>query len=153
MKRLVPLILMALAGGCAALNVGWYKPGVSQQEFAQDKYQCMASSQMNVSQASVNGSATPSYGSINGGAAAYTTTNTPLFSACMQARGYVWTNQAAVQQYEASQSSYEPVTTPATVRPAQSAGSSAAAGDAYYACMKRHHWDDNAEETCQRYSN
>jgi hypothetical protein len=101
MKSLVPLVVTALAG-CAALNLGWYKPGVSQQEFAQDKYQCIGSSQTNVSQAAVNVSATPYYGSVNGGAASYTTTNMPLFSACMQARGYVWTNQAAVEKYEAS---------------------------------------------------
>lgn len=27
----------------------------------------------------------------------------PLFQACMQARGYVWTSQAQVEKYEASQ--------------------------------------------------
>lgn len=118
-------ILLALTG-CAALNFGWYKPGVSQQEFAQDKFACMNGSQMQVSTSNVNGTGSTYYGggdvtcntygsttncsggggysqpgSISGSSASYTTTNMPLFQACMQARGYVWTNQAQVEKYEA----------------------------------------------------
>lgn len=137
MKRLVPLIATALAG-CAALNVGWYKPGGSPQEFAQDKYECMSSSQMNVSQAAVNGSANPYYGSVNGAANSYTTTNTPLFQACMQARGYVWTNQAAVEKYEAAQNSnYQPPPHQSTAAYTQS---DHASSEAWYNCMKDHQW-------------
>jgi hypothetical protein len=77
------------------MNFGWYKPGISQQEFAEDKYECMSKSQMEASGAYVN-----AYG---GAASSQTTTNMPLFQACMQARGYVWTNQAEVEKYEAAQ--------------------------------------------------
>jgi hypothetical protein len=88
------VVLWALAA-CAALQVGWYKPGMTQQEFAQDKYECMSASQMQASSAYVNAYA----GAANSG----TTTNMPLFQACLEARGYVWTNRAAVDRYEASQ--------------------------------------------------
>jgi hypothetical protein len=151
MKALV-FPIGAMLVGCAALNAVWYKPGGTQQEFARDRYECMASSQMSVSQAAVNGSATPAYGSVNGAASSYTTTNEPLFSACMQARGYVWTNQATVQKYEASQSNYQPAGS-APERPAvvstQSA-KSAASEKAYEECMKRYNWADSADAKCQR---
>jgi hypothetical protein len=126
-KLLCVLISLGLTG-CATLNVGWYKPGVSQQEFAQDQFDCMNGSQMQVSTANVNGTGATysgggnttcnTYGSttncssgggysqpgyISGSSASYTTTNMPLFQACMRARGYAWTNQAAVSRYEADQ--------------------------------------------------
>src|ERR1700749_1679143 len=99
MKRTVPTGLAILSVGCAALNLGWYKPGVSQQDFAQDRYECMASSQMNVS-------------------------------------------QAAVEKYEAAQSSHYQPTSRASYEPSQS-GKSSASGDAYYDCMKKHQWADS----------
>jgi hypothetical protein len=154
MKSLIPLIITPLAlAGCAALNVGWYKPGMSQQEFAQDRYECMASSQMQVSGAAVNGSATPYYGQVNGAASSYTTTNNPLFSACMQARGYVWTNQAAVEKYEASQNNYQPPPAPyraPATTPTRSSKSDPGT-DAWYDCMKQHNWSDAALNVCERY--
>jgi hypothetical protein len=112
------------------MNFGWYKPGVSQQEFAQDKFACMNGSQMQVSASNVNGTGSTYYdggnvtcntygsttncsggggysqpGYVSGSSASYTTTNQPLFQACMQARGYVWTNETAVNNYEGGQRS------------------------------------------------
>jgi hypothetical protein len=110
------------------LNMGWYKPGGSQEEFAQDQFACMNGSQMQVSTSNVNGRG-PTYfgdgsttcntygsttncssgggysqpGYVSGSSASYTTTNMPLFQACMRAHGYVWTNQAEVERYEANQ--------------------------------------------------
>lgn len=78
--------------GCAALQMGWYKPGASQSDFAQDKYACMENSQEHVSGAYVN-----PYG---GAASSGTITNIPLFQACMEARGYVWTSMAQVDAIE-----------------------------------------------------
>lgn len=104
MKQTTVLIASSLLVGCAGLDLskrGWYKPDMSQ--FAQDRYECMANSQMQVSGAAVNGTATPYYGQVNGAANSYTTTNTPLFSACMQAHGYVFTTQKQVNEYEGSQ--------------------------------------------------
>jgi hypothetical protein len=120
-------IVLALTG-CADMNMGWYKPGVSQQQFAQDKFACMNGAQMQVSTSNVNGTGSSYYGNnnvscntfgsttncsggggysqpgqITGSSASYATTNMPLFQACMQARGYAWTSQAQVQKYEASQ--------------------------------------------------
>ena len=103
MKHAIVLIAWIPLAGCAGLDLsqrGWYKPDMSQ--FAQDRYECMANSQMQVSQAGVNGTATPYYGQVNGAANSYTTTNTPLFSACMQAHGYVFTTQKQVSKYEAT---------------------------------------------------
>jgi hypothetical protein len=127
MKLFCVLISLILTG-CAALNAGWYKPGASQQEFAQDQFVCMSGSQMQVSTSNVNGTGATYYGaqnttcntygsttncstgggysqpgSVSGSSASYTTTNMPLLQACMRAKGYVWTNQAEVQRYEASQ--------------------------------------------------
>ena len=126
MKAPLFAIILALTG-CASLNFGWYKPGVSQQEFAQDKYACMSSSQMQYSQSTVQGTGGTYYGggsttcnaygnavnctgdggystpaSVNGQSSSGVTTNVPLFQACMQARGYVWTYQAEVERYEAA---------------------------------------------------
>jgi hypothetical protein len=82
---LVGIAYAALLGGCADMQPGeptWYKPGGTQQAFAEDKYQCMSNSQMEVSGAVVN---------ANGGVASSgATTNTPLFKSCMEARGYVF---------------------------------------------------------------
>lgn len=127
MKLFFVLISLVLTG-CAELNAGWYKPGGSQQDFAQDQYGCMSGSQMQVSTSNVNGTGSTYYGatnttcntygsttncssgggysqpgSVSGSSASYATTNMPLFQACMRAHGYVWTNQAEVQRYEASQ--------------------------------------------------
>lgn len=122
------LAIVLVLTGCADMNMGWYKPGVTAQHFAQDKFACMNGAQMQVSTSNVNGTGSTyngggnvtcnSYGSttncsggggysqpgqITGSSASYVTTNTPLFQACMQARGYAWTSQAQVQKYEASQ--------------------------------------------------
>jgi hypothetical protein len=105
MKQAIVLIVSMLLVSCAGIDLsprGWYKPDMSQS--AQDRYECMANSQMQVSQAGVNGTATPYYGQVDGAANSYTTTNTPLFSACMQAHGYVFTTQKRVNEYEATQS-------------------------------------------------
>ena len=127
MKLCCVLISLVLTG-CAALNARWYKPGASQQEFAQDQFGCMSGSQMQVSTTNVNGTGSTYYGAgnttcntygsttncssgggysqpgyVSGSSASYTTTNMPLFQACMRAQGYVWTNQADVERYEANQ--------------------------------------------------
>ena len=127
MKLFCVLISLVL-NGCAVLNAGWYKPGASQQEFAQDQFGCMSGSQMQVSTTNVNGTGSTYYGAenttcntygsttncssgggysqpghVSGSSASYTTTNMPLFQACMRAHGYVWTNQADVERYEANQ--------------------------------------------------
>ncbi len=88
---LIALSTFALCA-CAALQMGWYKPGASEADFAQDKYSCMESSQERVSGAYVN-----PYG---GAASSGTTTNIPLFQACMEARGYTWTSRAEVNNLE-----------------------------------------------------
>jgi hypothetical protein len=126
--KLFCVLLSFVLTGCAVLNAGWYKPGASQQEFAQDQFGCMSGSQMQVSTTNVNGTGSTYYGAenttcntygsttncssgggytqpgyVSGSSASYTTTNMPLFQACMRARGYVWTNQADVERYEANQ--------------------------------------------------
>ena len=121
------VVTMTLTG-CAALNMGWYKPGVTAQQFSQDKFSCMSASQMQVHTSGVSAVGSAYYGGNNvtcntfgtmttcsggsgysqpsyvaGSSASYVTTNLPLFRACMQARGYVWTSQAQVAQFESTQ--------------------------------------------------
>lgn len=86
MRHILSLFVIAAFSGCASLNKGWYQPGVSQQDLADDKYECMSKSQMQVNSG------------YAGAASSGTTPNMPLFQACMQARGYVWTNRAAVEK-------------------------------------------------------
>ncbi len=91
-RIILTTLLATTLCGCAALQMGWYKPGATQADFAQDKYSCMESSQERVSGAYVN-----PYG---GAASSETATNIPLFQACMEARGYIWTNRAEVNSIE-----------------------------------------------------
>jgi predicted aspartyl protease len=58
----------------------WTKPGLKQEEFAQDRYSCMQQSQQRVSTAFVD-----QYG---GSAVNHVITNNNLFNACMNSRGY-----------------------------------------------------------------
>ena len=66
MKTLIVLVGLAGVAGCA--TPGWIKPNGTQQEFAQDRFDCMKQSQ-------VIGS---------------TETNGNVFSACMGAHGWRW---------------------------------------------------------------
>ena len=70
----------------------WSRAGASGQDFAKDRYACMQESRSNVAGASGMGSFQLSNGTIlPGSSSAYSreTINGPLFSACMEARGYM----------------------------------------------------------------
>ncbi|CAN7624341.1 hypothetical protein LJR084_004840 [Variovorax sp. LjRoot84] len=72
------VVLAAALAGCAPLV--WTKPGGTQSEFAEDKYVCLQESQQRQGRAQVN---------RFGGAAIDTVeTNSGLFGACMNARGW-----------------------------------------------------------------
>jgi hypothetical protein len=58
----------------------WVKPGTSQQDFSNDRYDCLQQSQQHQSSAYVN----PYGGAGSSGAA----TNIVLFGACMNAHGW-----------------------------------------------------------------
>jgi hypothetical protein len=79
MKRIAIASSIILLSACANNNNVWVKPGASTTEFAQTKYACMQQSQNRVSSAYVN-----EYG---GSSESRVTTNSPLFSACMNAQG------------------------------------------------------------------
>lgn len=128
LKLSVLAVAMALTGCAnlsADLDMGWYKHGISAQEFNQDKFACMSASQMQVSTSAVNGQGPTYYGGgnitcntygsmtncsggggysqpgyVSGSSASYVTTNAPLFQACMQARGYEWMSQAEADSEE-----------------------------------------------------
>ena len=78
-RQIVILLVVAAATGCAT-GTYWHRDNTSQLQWEQDRYECMASSQSNTSSAYVN-----PYG---GAAQSGTSTNTPLYEACLQARGY-----------------------------------------------------------------
>jgi hypothetical protein len=79
MKRIAVASSIILLSGCVSNDV-WVKPGATQGQFAQEKYACMQQSQHTVSSAYVN-----KYG---GSSESFVTTNNPLFSSCMNARGW-----------------------------------------------------------------
>jgi len=76
-KGLVIIIASILLAAC---QTQWSKAGASQQDFAQDKYQCLQESQQASSSAYIN----PYYGAAKGGSV----TNRNLYNSCMEARGY-----------------------------------------------------------------
>jgi hypothetical protein len=85
--RLVTLIsacgvLSACARQPPPPSYAWYNPTADAQTFARDRYACLQQSQQPRSSAYVTGN----FGSADSTVA----TNFPLFSACMQARGYSW---------------------------------------------------------------
>ena len=81
MKRIaVASSIILLLSACANNNSVWVKPGATQADFAQERYACMQQSQHRVSSAYVD-----QYG---GSSNSQVTTNTPLFGACMNARGW-----------------------------------------------------------------
>jgi predicted aspartyl protease len=79
--------------GCAAQPTTWVKPGLTQEQFAKDRYACMQQSQQRVSSAYVS-----QYG---GGAVNHVITNANLFNACMTAQGYAVQNDKAVAALDA----------------------------------------------------
>src|SRR6266568_1530708 len=79
MKRIAVGSSLILLSACANNNI-WVKPGATQSDFAQERFACMQQSQHRVSSAYVN-----QYG---GSSDSYVTTNNPLFSSCMNARGW-----------------------------------------------------------------
>jgi predicted aspartyl protease len=81
MKGFVAIIPATLVlFGCAAQTTTWVKPGLTQEEFAKDRYNCMQQSQQRVSSAFV--------GQYGGSAVNHVITNDNLFSACMNSQGY-----------------------------------------------------------------
>ena len=94
MKRFiaaVPAFLVLF--GCAAQTT-WTKPGLTQDQFAKDRYGCMQQSQQRVSSAYLD-----QYG---GGSINHVITNANLFNACMTAQGYTLVKQASVEQAKAA---------------------------------------------------
>lgn len=75
---IITLAVVTLSG--CATGTWWHRDNTSQQQWEKDRYECMASSQSYTSSAYIN----PYGGSAESG----TSTNTPLFEACLQARGY-----------------------------------------------------------------
>lgn len=82
MKPIAIIIASISLSGCVTTVGYWEKPGATQQVFAVDKFQCMATAQQQVSSSYVD-----QYG---GSGSSYQNTNLPLFGAYMNARGYSW---------------------------------------------------------------
>jgi len=89
----VPALLVLF--GCAAQQKVWVKPGLTQEQFAKDRYSCMQQSQQRVSAAFVN-----EYG---GSSSNHVITNANLFSACMSAQGYTLQQKASLAEQAAQQ--------------------------------------------------
>jgi hypothetical protein len=93
-KRFIATVPASLVlFGCAAQQTVWVKPGLTQDEFAKDRYACMQQSQQRVSAAFVS-----QYG---GSASNHVITNANLFNACMNAQGYTLQKQASLAEQTA----------------------------------------------------
>ena len=89
-KQIVVLgVSLFILAGCATPPL-WNKPGASEQDFNADKYQCMQGSQQQTSSVYI--------GPYGGSGSSGQTTNTPLFTACMQAKGWSLQRQNAEAQ-------------------------------------------------------
>jgi hypothetical protein len=85
--RVIGILLTLTLVGCETPGV-WYKPHASHEDFAQVKYECMEHSQSSMSYANAYGG-----GSVP-------TINMPVFRACMEAHGWVYTTQQQVDKVE-----------------------------------------------------
>lgn len=83
----VSAVASAFALSACAPMMSWNKPGASQAEFSQDRYDCMQQSQQQVSGAFIN-----KYG---GGSSTQVITNDGLFGSCLNARGWTLVKQSA----------------------------------------------------------
>jgi hypothetical protein len=89
------IVALAALSACAHGPVTvWVKPGASQSDFAQARYNCMQQSQQRVSTAFVN-----QYG---GAANNSVITNQNLFGACMNAQGWSLQQQPSAEQGKAA---------------------------------------------------
>lgn len=87
LRASIALLVLFLAA-CAPQT--WIKPGATQNEFSQDKYDCMQQAQQRVSGVLVN-----AYG---GAATNQVITNGNLFSSCMNAKGWYLNNNQQSSQ-------------------------------------------------------
>lgn len=78
------LVSVFALSACAPM-MSWNKPGASQAEFSQDKYDCMQQSQQQVSGAYIN--------KFGGGSSSQVITNGNLFSSCLNAKGWTLVQQ------------------------------------------------------------
>ncbi len=79
--------MVALTLACAPQKkYGWYKPSSTLQGFANDKYECLQASQQRKS--SAMGGFCSGYVCVPASSDSSVVTNTTLFSACMEARGW-----------------------------------------------------------------
>jgi len=93
--RILRFALIALLTACAVNNNVWYKANSTQEMFAKDRYACLQQAQQPNS--------TAYYGDYGGAlqtkqytANAGMVTNNPLFTACMNSRGWSWVSKDSV---------------------------------------------------------
>ena len=96
MKKLILSIAVLFMSGCANNNFAWYKADGTQEMFSQDRYACLQQTQQPTS--------TAYYGNYGGllqskqyTASSGMATNSPLYTACMNSRGWTWRDQTAAQ--------------------------------------------------------
>lgn len=87
MKRLVLCLLLT---GCVYNQSAWIRPGVTKQEFAQDKYVCMQEATIQTSVTVNVGDDQPSgfWGGVVKARGNQPRRDAELFQACMEAHGY-----------------------------------------------------------------
>lgn len=90
MKNLTLFLSMLVLVSCAN-NKMWYKPNATQNNFSEDRYQCLQQAQQQYGGAYVN--------QYNGFASQGVKTNDALFTSCMNSKGWSLENKEVVQNY------------------------------------------------------
>lgn len=92
MLRISVFALLISSGlvGCAQ-NV-WYKPGATQDAYGQDRLTCLQQSQQIESKSGTSASVNSAYGAYESKSRTGSVTNTSIFNACMNSKGWVLRN-------------------------------------------------------------
>ena len=99
--RSLHCFLLILLSGCAApITYTWVKPGSTTQEFNSVNYECLKASQQREAYSNLSYNAL--FGGYQGGSGNTVNTNSQLFNACMNAKG--WTLQGQQAQRSVTQS-------------------------------------------------
>ena len=86
------LISVVMLSGCDFItgsvpgvpSIRWSRPGTTQQEFFQDRYQCLKEASRRVSSTQISGA----YGGFQGNQSSDVSPNGDMFKACMMSKGY-----------------------------------------------------------------
>lgn len=87
LKLLLTTLVFGILVGCAQ-NI-WYKPGATSEAYGQDRLICLQQSQQMESKSGTSASVNSAYGAYESKSRTGAVTNTAMFNACMNGKGWV----------------------------------------------------------------